>query len=122
MKKAYDILRSCVLILCVLVALVFLAVEGWLLLSGDWKLFEYPGLACMQLVLRIALLLPGLLVCCFALVRKDRSFVAAGLGFLAASVIAVFSLSNGLGWALVLLSGLFLLTDRKVWRLMFHSA
>lgn len=119
MKRSNRIVRNGICILCMLTALIFLVIEGWLLFAGDWKLFENHTLAAVQASLRVLVTLAAFLLSTWAFVRKERNFVWAGAGFLAASVLSLPFVSNGIGWIFVILSALFLLSERSIWQRIF---
>lgn len=111
---------------CVLgavLALAFLMIEGFLLISGDWKLFENSTLALVQLCLKCLFALFALGISLLAIARKNRCFIWAGLCMLAASLACVPFMSNGLGWCFAAVSALFILSEECVWRpFMRHEA
>lgn len=109
MKLTVRIIQTALCLLCALGALVFLAIEGFLLFSGDWLLFESPLLGALQLLARMALALSALVTALWPLFRRGQSLPIPAPAFLAAALASTFFLSNGIGWALVALALLFVL-------------
>lgn len=111
MKKASAIFRTAVNALCLLAALAFAVIEGWLLFAADWSLFENSALALVQACLRFGLALGAMGVSLCALLNPRRRLAGAGLGMLAAALAAAPFLCNHFGWCPVGLAALFTLAQ-----------
>lgn len=116
MKKAWTFLRISICSLCMLTALIFVCIEGWLLFSGDWKLFENDLLVVFQLCARLLAALLASATSLMAALQRKPSFLREGSCMLILSLASLPFISNQLGWSFVVLSVLFLLSDQTIYR------
>lgn len=114
MKKLYSILRLIICLLCLICSGVFIFFEAWLMLSGDHTLYESVGFALFQLLAKILIALIALIISLLSIIKKQQSFIFAGIGFLLSSLITLPFTSNGFSWFFVVFSLLFIITDPAI--------
>lgn len=111
MKKVKTVLRIFLCALFILGGLVFGAIQGFQILSGDWRLFENQGLALIQYLAKCLLALYCLGISLAAAIRYRQSCLWTGAQLLAITLASAPFVSNGLGWPFVGLAVLLLLTQ-----------
>ena len=89
-------------VLLMTVAAVFIVLEGTLLFTGDFLLYESPLLACIQRCIRFLLPSLAFVLGCCALRRREYSFLRESLCLLAASLLTAPLIGNYIG---ILLAG-----------------
>ena len=92
-----------------LLALVFVAIEGILLVSLDFLLYESVFLAFFQLLLKLFVGVLVFLLGLFSIIRKRYPFVWEGLALLLATLVASPFISNGFGLYFSIAAAFFLL-------------
>lgn len=111
MKKTGTILRTAICAVLMFSSLLFAAVEGFNLFSGDWKLFENEGVAFFQTAAKILLSLFCFAVCLSVMIRKDKPALWEGIMLLGMTLSAAPFVSNNLGWLFVALAALFMISE-----------
>ena len=110
MKKCSFIHNVFFSLLLMLVALVFVFLEGRLVFSGDWLLHEKPFLGFLQYSFRLILSLLAFGVGLTTLLtRGKKPFLVESATLVAVSVVLSFFVTNGFGLYFLLLSILFFL-------------
>ena len=107
MKVFNLIFRITTGVLVALVALVFTVLEGTLLVTLDFILYENELLALLQLVLRLVLSLSALTLGITSIVKSKRSFFYEGLCLIAVSALMIPLVSNGFGIYFTIIATLF---------------
>ena len=110
MKTCVSLFRIITAVLLTVASLAFMIIEGALLLSGDFQLYENPAIALAQQFVRLLLPAVSLTVGLLSLIRRRR-FRLESLVFTVAAAIIAPSLSNQIGIYLLLLSALFALAQ-----------
>ena len=113
MKQCLSILRAVIGALVMAVALIFVVLEGTLLLTGDFLLYESPAIAFLQLCLRLLIPAFAFTVALLSLLKRHRRFTFASLCLLASTVATAPVLSNHFGLYFVLLAVLFFIVNLK---------
>ena len=111
MKKLALTLRYTASALVALVALVFTVLEGTLLITLDFTLYEDRLLSLLQLILRLLLASSALALGISSLVKRTRAFLPHSLCLLAAAAVTIPFVSNGIGIYLTAVAALFLLSQ-----------
>lgn len=119
MKKVRIWLRMIVCVLFMLSAVVFASIEGLLLFSDDWKLFENDRLAFVQLIAKILLCLYCFTINLRATLKRKQSDLWSGIQLLGVTLAAAPFLSNHLGVPFAVLAVLFLISEPCVWDFLF---
>ena len=107
MKICLFVLRTFIRAATLAVALAFVILEGTLLFTGDFLLYESPAIAFLQLCLRLSIPVATATVALLSLLRKKRRFLFESLCLLIVTIIIAPFLSNDIGWYFVLLAVLF---------------
>ena len=110
MKACVSLFRIISAVLLTVAALAFIVIEGALLLSGDFLLYEIPAIALAQQIVRLLLPAVSLTVGLLSLMRRRR-FRLESLVFTVAAAITAPSFSNRIGIYLLLLAALFALAQ-----------
>lgn len=110
MKKLLFILRLFSAGIVALLALVFIVIEGTLLVSLDFTLYENVFLAFLQLFLKLLVGIFIFLLGLFSILKKKHPFVWEGLALFWASFAASFFITNGIGLYFVIVAAFFLLS------------
>ena len=112
MKTLMRILIAIFSVVVCVAGLAFTFIEGRLIVSGDWLLFDSPIVGLMQYLIRLAVAVGGITVGVMAIARlKTRSVVVeSAYLWLASIVIAIFA-SNGVGVYILLLASVYLLLN-----------
>ena len=110
MKTCVSLFRIITAVLLAVASLAFMIIEGALLLSGDYLLYENPAIALAQQFARLLLPIASLAVGLLVLIKRRR-FRLESLFLTAAAAITAPSLSNQIGIYLLLLSALFALAQ-----------
>ncbi len=111
MKKCSWLINLFVAALISLVGLVFLFLEGRLLLSGDWLLHEMKLLAFFQYLFKTALAAFCLLVGIRVFIKKDKCFLFESIVILAACVAMAPFITNGFPLYFIALATVFILSN-----------
>lgn len=107
MKKTAKILRIISSALVLLVSFVFTVLEGTLLVTGDFLLYERPVIAFFQLLLRFLIPVLAFAVALFAIIKRERSFLPESLCLLASTMTMAFFISNNFGLYFLIIAALF---------------
>lgn len=110
MKTLSLVLRTLAGALVALVALVFVVIEGTMLLTLDFLLFENELVALVQLVSKLLIAISALVLGVCSLGMRGRSFLAEGVALLAASAVMIPFVSNRFGLYFTAVSAFFLLS------------
>lgn len=109
MKILGRILRVVSGVLVALLALVFLIIEGTLLVTLDFLLFENKIVALMQLVFRLLVAGGALALALLSLIKHSRIFALEGICLCSAMLVMAPFLTNGFGLIFIGVSALFAL-------------
>ncbi len=110
MKTLTRILNIFTSALLMMIGVVFVFIEGYLLFSGDFLLFELQTLAFIQMFLRLLLGAGAFLLGLFTIIKKDRSLLSESLAALIGCGFMYPFLSNGFGLYFTILATLHMLT------------
>ena len=113
MKACLSFLRTLIRAVTVAVSLVFVVIEGTLLLTGDFLLYASPAVAFLQLCLRLAIPATAFAVSLLSLCKRQRSFFFESLCLLIATAAIAPFLSNRIGIGVLLLATLFAAVNYK---------
>ncbi len=109
MKKAATILFIIASSLVALVALVFIIIEGRLVLSFDWSLHEHEFLGFLQYLARLGISLLCLITGVCSIVYQGRkTFVFEGVVLTSIAVATLIFASNSFGIYFIILAALYL--------------
>lgn len=122
MKIVRLTLRIIICVLCFIIALAFLGIEGFALISAEWMLYENIVLSLIQKAFKATIALMAFGVDFIALMKLNCSHMSYGIGFLAVSFVAMPFSVNRIGWFFIFLSVLFILTDKDPWKILFTKA
>lgn len=111
MRTFSLIMRIAASILIVLISLAFVVIEGTLLFTGDFLLYENPIIAFFQLILRLVIPLITLTVGIFTVIKTKRSFLFESITFFSAALAMSPFLSNNFGIYFIALATLYLLSN-----------
>lgn len=111
MRTFSLILRTAASILIVLISLAFVVIEGTLLFTGDFLLYENPIIAFFQLILRLVIPLITLTVGIFTVIKTKRSFLFESITFFSVALAMSPFLSNNFGIYFIALATLYLLSN-----------
>lgn len=111
MKTLSRILNIFSSSLMMIVGVAFVFVEGCLIFTGDFLLFEFPAVAFIQMLLRLLLAAGTFTLGLFVIIKKDRDFLPESLAALACSFLLATFATNGFGLYFILLAGSFVLTN-----------
>ena len=111
MKTVILSLRILSAVLVAAGALALVIVEGALLISGDFLLYERPVAAFLRLSLRLILPAGTLAVALLSLILRRRSYLFEGLCLLSATALTAPFLSNHFGLYFTALAALFTLSQ-----------
>ncbi len=110
MKTVILSLRILSAVLVAAVALALVIVEGALLISGDFLLYERPVAAFLRLSVRLILPAGALAVALLSLILRRRSYLFEGLCLLSVTALTAPFLSNHFGLYFIALAALFTLS------------
>ena len=110
MKTLSLVLRTLAGALVALVALVFVVIEGTMLVTLDFVLFENEIMALVQLVLKLLIALIALAIGVLSLVKRSRSFFFEGICLLLGSAVMIPFVSNHFGLYFTAVSAFFMLS------------
>lgn len=110
MKRCSLVLRVLSGSLVALVSLVFIVLEGTLLVTLDFNLYENELIALVQLAFKLLLAISACSLGVVSLVKGERSFLPESLCLLASSAVMIPFVSNGFGWYFTAVSALFVLS------------
>lgn len=110
MKTLSLVLRVLSGALVALVALVFTVLEGTLLVTLDFALYENQAVALIQLVLKLLIALIALAIGVLSLVKRSRSFFFEGICLLLGSAVMIPFVSNHFGLYFTAVSAFFMLS------------
>jgi hypothetical protein len=112
MKKCLFLIRILAAVLLAVASLAFMIIEGALLLSGDFRLYENPAIALAQLLARLLLPTASFAVGLRAVIHaRHRRFRPESLCFAAAAALTAPFASNRIGVYCFLLCALFALSQ-----------
>lgn len=111
MRKFSTALRAVIGVLVALVALVFAVIEGTLLMTLDFNLYENEALALIQLTLRLVVALAAFTLGLLALLNRRRAFLPECIALSVAAAVMTPFITNGIGIYVTALSVLFMLSD-----------
>lgn len=111
MKIFSRILNLCSAVLLALIGVAFCFIEGCLIFSGDFLLFESPILAFLQMLFRFGLAAGAVALGVLVIVKKEKSFLYEGLVALVCAIIMAPFLTNGFGLYFSLIAGAFCLSN-----------
>ena len=109
MKKWSLVLRAASSLPVLLAGLIWAALEGFLLFSGDWLLYENQALAFIQEGLKWMMAVLALYQGGRGVLWPDRPAAFGGICMFAASAAAAPLMSNGFGLYFCLAAAIFLL-------------
>ncbi len=116
MKIIRIILRIPVCLLCLILALAFVVIEGHLFVTCEFRLFENSTLALIQQCVKVLISLYACTSALGAIVFPNKSFFREGILFLSVSLASAPFLTNHIGLCFIFLSVLFILTDIQLWK------
>ena len=116
MKKLINILRIISGVLVVAVAFVFLIIEGTLLVTLDFALYENQIVGFVQLTARLLLAIFALTLGILSIAKPRRSFLPESICLLASTAVMLLFVSNNFGIYLTALAVLFFSSH-----LLFHK-
>ena len=125
MRIVRLIIRIMICVLCAVFALAFLAIEGFVLIAGEWKLYENSAMILIQQIIKTAAAGAAGYTALMGAFRPNRSSFPNGVRFFMISLISIPFVSNQIGLVFTILSALFIVTDTGLWakrkrnRLMF---
>jgi hypothetical protein len=111
MKTAARILNILSSSVLMIIGVAFVFIEGCLIFTGDFLLFESPVRAFLQMILRFALASGVFTLGLFVIIKKERTFIFESILALAVSLLISPFLTNGFGLYFVLLAVVFTLTN-----------
>jgi hypothetical protein len=112
MKTCISLFRVITAVLLAVASLAFIIIEGALLLSGDFRLYENPAIALAQQFVRLLLPAVSLTVGLRALIHaRHRRFRPESLCFAASAALTAPFASNRIGVYCFLLCALFALSQ-----------
>jgi hypothetical protein len=98
MKKFSNVLLIIFSLIIALVSLVFVIIEGRLILSFDWTLHEHEFLGFLQYLARLGIAALCLATSISSVVYHNRkSFVFEGIVFLVTALVLSIFATNGFG-------------------------
>ena len=113
MKVCLTTLRILIRAATLTVSLIFVIIEGTLLLTGDFLLYESPVLAFLQLCLRLTIPAAAFALSLLSLIRRRHSFFFESLCLLIAVIAIAPFLTNHFGLYFILLAALFAAANYK---------
>lgn len=109
MKKASSIIFIIFGSIVALIALLFIVIEGRLLLSFDWALHEQEFLGFAQYLARLALAIYTFSVAINSMrYREQKNFIFEGASILAIAIGVAIYATNGFGIYFIILAALYL--------------
>lgn len=109
MKKAANIILCTVSVIIAILSLAFLVIEGRLLLSFDWALYEHEFLGFIQCLAKVGLSILCLATSVSSIVYMARkAFIFEGLCLLSLAVAISLSATNGVGLYMIIAASLYL--------------
>ena len=109
MKKASNVLFILMSAILALVSLAFVIIEGRLLLSFDWSLYEHEFIGFIQYIARVGLALLCLATSISSIFYLGRkSFIFEGACVLAIAIAISTGATNGIGLYLIVIATLYL--------------
>ena len=109
MKKASSIIFIIFGSIVALIALLFIVIEGRLLLSFDWTLHEQEFLGFAQYLARLALAIYAFSVAINSIrYREQKNFIFEGASILAIAIGVAIYATNGFGIYFIILAALYL--------------
>lgn len=109
MKKLSNVLLIIFSVIIALVSLIFVVIEGRLVLSFDWTLHEHELLGFLQYLARLGIAALCLATSCGSVIYHNRkSYVFEGLVFLAIAVTTAVFATNGFGLYFIVAAALYL--------------
>lgn len=111
MKRFCFILNMTASVLVMLVALVYILLEGTLLFLGDFLLYDMPVIAFFQRCVRLAIPLFAFLSALLSVIRRGHEMLFLSLCLLVSTAVISPFVSNHIGVGLVALSALFVISS-----------
>ena len=109
MKKASNVLFILMSAILALVSLAFVIIEGRLLISFDWSLYEHEFIGFIQYLARVGLALLCLATSISSIFYLGRkSFIFEGACVLAIAIAISTGATNGIGLYLIVIATLYL--------------
>jgi hypothetical protein len=93
-------------------------IEGYLIFSGDFLLFESPVLAFLQMLMRLSLAIAAVVLGLFVVLKKEKSFVFHSTLVLVCTAISAPFLTNNFGIYFLILAAVFAVTNLLYARVM----
>ena len=115
MNTVRLVFRIIVCVLCLMFSLAFLGIEGFVLIAGEWKLYENSGIMLIQQIMKIAACAAAGYTALMGAFRPNRSGLFKGVCFFGVSVLSTPFTANQIGIIFVILSALFVITDIGLW-------
>lgn len=109
MKKFCRIYPAVSAGLVMLVSLVFVVLEGTLLFTGDFLLYEWQLLAFLQRILRFLLPAAAFAVGLLFFLKRQRSFLPESLTILLCTAAAAPFIGNSVGFVFIAIAALFII-------------
>ncbi len=116
MNTVRLVFRIIVCVLCLMFALAFLGIEGFVLIAGEWKLYENSGIMLIQQIIKIAVCGAAGYTALMGALRPNKGGLLKGAWFFAISFIAIPFTANQIWIVFAALSALYLFTDTELWR------
>lgn len=111
MKTLARILNIVTSALLVILGAAFVFIEGFLLFSGDFLLFEIEAIAFIQMLLRLCLGAGAATLGFFCIIKGQRAFLFEALLLLVCCLVTAPLLTNGFGFYFIILASAFTLTN-----------
>jgi hypothetical protein len=111
MKTVILSLRILSAVLVAAVALALVIVEGALLISGDFLLYERPVAAFLRLSVRLILPTATLIIALLSIIRRRSRYLFEGFCLLGSTALTAPFLSNHFGLYFIALAALFTLSQ-----------
>lgn len=84
-------------VIVLLIGLAMTVIEGYLLFTADFLLYQLPYLAFLQMLLRFLIALGLIALGVFTIIKPDRAFVIEGVAILLAALMTYPFLTNNFG-------------------------
>lgn len=107
MKTISYIFRVISSIILLILSFAFIVIEGCMLVSCDFLLYESRLLASLQIYIRLLLAIGAFLVALFSILKREISFIIIACAMLIISLVIAPFISNGFGLYITLATALF---------------
>lgn len=111
MKIFSGILKAVTSFLLTVLGAAFVFIEGYLLFTGDFLLFEVQAIAFLQMLLRLCLALMAMVLGIFGLIKRGRSQLFESIVLLAVTIVIAPFLTNGFGMYFILFALLLVIAN-----------